>query len=164
MWLSEDPSSFEVTSGAAQNVTVTADASALSPGIYTQSISIESNDEDESSITLPIEVTVTESVGVNEPHQEKPTELWLAVPAPNPFSSETAVRFGLGSEQSIRLEILNIRGERVCLVADGFIGSGDHTVRWNGLSSDGSPSPPGLYLIRLATRSEVRAVPLLRLP
>jgi hypothetical protein len=164
VWLSEDPSNFEVTSGAAQNVTVTADASALSLGVYNQSISIESNDEDESSIIVPIEVTVTESVGVNDPDLQKPNDLWLALPTPNPFSSRTTVRFRLPSEQAIRLEIMNLRGERVCLLAHGVMSSGDHTAQWNGLSSDGTSTPPGVYLARLETGSDVHAVPVLRLP
>lgn len=164
IWLSEDPSNFEVTSGAAQSVTVTADASVLTPGIYNQSISIESNDEDESSIIVPIEVTVTESVGVTDPDLQKPDNLWLALPAPNPFSSTTTVRYRLPSEQVIRLEIVNLRGDRVCLLAHGVMSSGDHTARWNGSSSDGTSSPPGFYIARLETASQVHAVPLLRLP
>jgi hypothetical protein len=164
IWLSEDPSNFEVTSGAAQSVTVTADASALSPGIYNQSISIESNDEDESSVIVPTEVTVIESVGATDHELQKPNELQLTLPTPNPFSSTTALRFHLPSEQPVCLEIVNIRGERICLLTHGVMSSGDHTARWNGSSSDGTSSPPGLYIARLETGSEAHAVPILRLP
>lgn len=162
-WLSEDPTNFEVPSGSAQNVTVTADASALSPGVYNQSISVESNDEDESSVILPIEVTVTESVGVSDPYPEKPNGLALAVPVPNPFTSETTVRFHLPFEQSVRLEIVNLCGERVCLLVHGFMSCGDHSARWNGSSFDGEACPPGLYFARLESSSQVRTVPVLRL-
>ena len=58
-WLSFDPSSGTVTPGTDTDVTVTFDATGLSPDTYQANIIISSNDPDEPTVTIPVTLEVT---------------------------------------------------------------------------------------------------------
>jgi hypothetical protein len=59
----------------------------------------------------------------------------------------------------VRLEVYNVAGRRVALLADGSLEAGPHAIRWNA-----SDQPSGLYFCRLATEGvvESRAMVLIR--
>lgn len=59
-WLGVSIESFTLGAGESQSVVVTADAGNLDPGEYEQSLTIASNDPDESSMIVSVEVTITE--------------------------------------------------------------------------------------------------------
>jgi len=61
-WLSFDPSSGTVTPGTDTDVTVTFDATGLSPDTYQANIIISSNDPDEPTVTIPVTLEVTGGV------------------------------------------------------------------------------------------------------
>ncbi len=61
-WLSEDPISGTVAAGGCQTVTVTFDATGLTPGDYLANLLIDSNDPDEPVVTVPVTMTVLEPV------------------------------------------------------------------------------------------------------
>jgi hypothetical protein len=58
-WLSESPTSGSVASGESQDVTVTADATALAPGSYSALLCITSDDPVNGLIPVPVSLTVT---------------------------------------------------------------------------------------------------------
>jgi hypothetical protein len=57
-WLSENPISGTILPGGSKDVIVTFDTTGLAPGIYDTDIVISSNDPDESSVSLPVTLTV----------------------------------------------------------------------------------------------------------
>lgn len=67
---------------------------------------------------------------------------------PNPFNSETVIRFGLPETQQVVLEIYNVMGRQVKKLVDEQRSAGWHTVRFevNDLAS-------GLYFYRLRTNN-----------
>jgi hypothetical protein len=73
----------------------------------------------------------------------------LTRPEPNPFSSETRLRFVLTSEESVDLAIYDINGRRVSTVARGVYPAGNHSEGWSGKASDGTPLSPGMYFVSL---------------
>jgi hypothetical protein len=78
---------------------------------------------------------------------------------PNPISSSARFRFDAPSERTrVRLEIFDVRGERVTTLLDGFRSGAGQEVRWSGRSHDGSKVAPGVYFCRLemAGQSETR--------
>jgi hypothetical protein len=74
-----------------------------------------------------------------------PDQLVLAQNYPNPFNPVTSIRFALPEAAAVRLEVFDVLGRRVALLADGKRGAGWHEARW-----DASGVPSGLYLYRLS--------------
>lgn len=60
-WLTESPLNGSVTGGASQDVTVTADATGLSPGAYSAILCVTTNDPANSLIKIPVSLTVTDN-------------------------------------------------------------------------------------------------------
>ena len=61
---------------------------------------------------------------------EMPYSFKLQQNYPNPFNPSTRIQFELAFSQKVRLEIYNIRGELVALLADGAFSAGSHVVNW----------------------------------
>ncbi|MEZ4650291.1 MAG: choice-of-anchor B family protein [Candidatus Eisenbacteria bacterium] len=73
-----------------------------------------------------------------------------ASPNPMPLSVQTDVRFQLAAAGEVRLEIVDVQGRRVALLADGPFVAGTHTVSWNGRDERGEAVPAGIYFERFA--------------
>ena len=72
--------------------------------------------------------------------------------APNPFNSETVIRFDLerGSERTV-LEVYNSAGQRVAALPLGRRAAGAWNLRWDGRGDRGQRLGSGVYLYRLRT-------------
>ncbi|MEM1041654.1 MAG: T9SS type A sorting domain-containing protein [Bacteroidota bacterium] len=89
-----------------------------------------------------------------------PVEAALAAAYPNPFAAATTLGFALPAATDVTLEVLDVLGRRVALVAQGEYEAGTHTA-----SFDASGLASGAYLVRLTTGggfAEVQRVTLLR--
>jgi bacillolysin len=75
----------------------------------------------------------------------------LAQNHPNPFNSQTQIRYQVPAAGSMRLEIFDLLGRRVVLLQDGPAEVGLHTLTWNGRDTAGRPAASGVYLYRLET-------------
>ena len=71
--------------------------------------------------------------------------------APNPFGTETAVRFGLARESAVVLEVVDVNGRVVRELVTGSLAAGEHVVAWDGRDAAGRPVASGVYFGRLAT-------------
>ncbi len=49
------------------------------------------------------------------------------------------------------LEVYNVLGQKVVVLADGRFEAGHHTVNWNGSDKDGHKLASGVYLYQLRT-------------
>lgn len=70
---------------------------------------------------------------------------------PNPFSSETEIRFCLPEDNHVMINIFNIHGEIIRILVNEKYSSGEHVTRWDGTDKNGNPVPAGLYLYQLKT-------------
>lgn len=69
---------------------------------------------------------------------------------PNPFNPRTEIRFDLPQAVAgMSLEIFDLAGRRVTMLAEGPHAAGRHSVVWNGTDDDGRPVASGIYLYRL---------------
>ncbi len=82
--------------------------------------------------------------------QSLPTEYTLGQNYPNPFNPTTEIRFSLPVAGYVKLEVFNLVGQRVTVLAEGEYSTGTHTVTW-----DASRYASGMYLYRLSTESIV---------
>jgi glucose/arabinose dehydrogenase len=98
-------------------------------------------------------VSYTGTVGV-DPATHTPIALGAA--SPNPFSASTRIDFTLSAAEETRLLVLDLVGRNIrTLVADRLPG-GRHTVAWDGRDDEGNRVSAGIYLVRLASASQVR--------
>jgi hypothetical protein len=84
-----------------------------------------------------------------------PTSYELAQNYPNPFNANTMISFGLPEGEDVKIEIYNIIGQSVAVLADGYFDAGHYDIVWNGQDPDGNQISSGVYLYRLVTGSEV---------
>jgi len=84
---------------------------------------------------------------------ETPQVTMLAGNYPNPFNPTTTIAFDLARAGHVLLEIFNIKGQRVAVIANETFSAGRHSVVWN--SSDGKAGGrsvgSGVYFYRMTT-------------
>jgi hypothetical protein len=68
---------------------------------------------------------------------------------PNPFNQKTSLSFEIPYECHLSLKIYNLSGQLVNTLADRRMGKGQHTIYWDGTSSDGRPVASGIYFYKL---------------
>ena len=86
-----------------------------------------------------------------------PAEVSMALESsPNPFSSETDVRFALPKASRIELRVFNLLGQEVRTIASGQFEAGKHTAHWDGRDNFGSTVASGVYFYRLQSQDAVR--------
>lgn len=73
-----------------------------------------------------------------------PAEFELLQNYPNPFNPTTTIRYSLPTAASVRIEIFNITGQLVSVLADNFQEAGYHTVNF-----DAQDLPSGAYFYKL---------------
>ncbi len=83
-----------------------------------------------------------------------PGRLALSEARPNPSRGLTAVRFTLSRGGLARLEVIDLQGRRVRLLADGEFAAGPHELPWDGRDDSGAASAVGVYFLRLSAEGE----------
>ena len=80
--------------------------------------------------------------------------LALSAAQPNPFNRET--RFALNLERGADAEVTihDLSGRLVATLFHGALGAGPHTFTWQGLRSDGSAAPNGVYFVHARVGGE----------
>jgi len=69
--------------------------------------------------------------------------------APNPFASETRIHLRMPVAGVARLEVFDVAGRRIAVVADRPFAAGEWVIPWDGRRMDGSRVAPGTYFMRL---------------
>ncbi|MFH1501565.1 MAG: FlgD immunoglobulin-like domain containing protein [Candidatus Eisenbacteria bacterium] len=89
------------------------------------------------------------AMSADVPEFDDVSGLSLLPPSPNPFSAGTRLSFVLPSPSHASLELFDVAGRRVAVLADRVMGGGEHEVVWNGRDTDGNDCAPGIYFARL---------------
>ncbi|MBP7310089.1 MAG: T9SS type A sorting domain-containing protein, partial [Candidatus Cloacimonetes bacterium] len=80
-----------------------------------------------------------------------PEQLTLYQNYPNPFNPNTTISFYLPKAMPCKVEIFNIRGQKVKTLLSGTMLSGKHSLVWNGKDESGREASSGVYFSRLIT-------------
>ncbi|MCK5036563.1 MAG: T9SS type A sorting domain-containing protein [Candidatus Sabulitectum sp.] len=94
-----------------------------------------------------------EGIGVFAP--EIPAQLVLGANAPNPFSAQTAISFGLPVSGNVRVNVFDMTGRLVTTIANEDMAAANHTIVWDGTDSNGLTVGAGVYFCRLETAGQV---------
>ncbi|TSA25230.1 T9SS C-terminal target domain-containing protein [bacterium] len=73
--------------------------------------------------------------------------------SPNPFSSQTEIKFSLKQSANVKIEIFNILGQKIKTVSDGYLNAGEHSVEWNGKDENGNSLSNGVYFYKMNTEN-----------
>jgi hypothetical protein len=113
---------------------------------------VRSVDEDDTSEwSLPFVFTTTTTTVASDPDAAPSARFALGAAYPNPANGAVAVPFTLEEPQSVTLQVFDVTGRLVSVVADDVpFGAGRHTLQW-----DGSALPNGVYLVRLTSAGQV---------
>ncbi|MBN1561559.1 T9SS type A sorting domain-containing protein [candidate division KSB1 bacterium] len=76
----------------------------------------------------------------------------LAANYPNPFNPETTIAFSIPQPEYIRLEIFDVSGKKVRILADRHFAAGQHALHWDGAAQNGLVAS-GVYFYRLQAGS-----------
>lgn len=83
-----------------------------------------------------------------------PTSFSLAV-YPNPFNSSTTIELSLARAGDVRVAVLNVLGEVVAVLTEGYASSGSMRLTWDGRNSGGAPVSTGVYFVRAHADGEI---------
>jgi hypothetical protein len=75
-----------------------------------------------------------------------PEATTLGAAYPNPFNPQTTLSYNIAEEGFVRLEVYNLLGQRVALLAEGHHAAGFYQITWNA-----GGAPGGAYFFRLVT-------------
>ena len=70
---------------------------------------------------------------------------------PNPFNPTVNISFNLPSNQSCKVEVFNIRGQKVTTLYSGLLAKGNHQLQWNGKDYNNLNVASGVYFARIKT-------------
>jgi hypothetical protein len=82
----------------------------------------------------------------------EPLAFALAPAYPNPFAHTATVEYHIAERADVRLEVFDLLGRRVAVLADGVHDAGRYTARWDG-SMGGASAASGIYVYRLRAGS-----------
>ncbi len=74
--------------------------------------------------------------------------------SPNPFNPSTSIGFFLPQPGNVRLEIFDVNGRLIDVLANQHYASGEHSIDWNGTDRSGASVSSGVYFYRLTTGKE----------
>ena len=90
---------------------------------------------------------------VSAPDADLPAAFALAPCSPNPFNPMTTINFAVPLHAGlVRLEIFDVRGQKVRTLAEESLPAGQHSRVWNGRTDDGRQVASGVYFYRLSGR------------
>ncbi len=70
---------------------------------------------------------------------------------PNPFNPETTILFSLVKPTMTKVEIFNIKGQKVKTLLDDKLDSGEHKIVWNGKDDNGKSLASGVFFYKMTS-------------
>jgi predicted dienelactone hydrolase len=83
--------------------------------------------------------------------------------APNPFAGSTEIRIDAPAGEAVRVEIFDVSGRMVRLLAEGATAASTLQLSWNGRDKEGAPLPNGTYYCRIRAGANTACRPIVRL-
>ncbi|HEY6866677.1 MAG TPA: choice-of-anchor D domain-containing protein [Candidatus Eisenbacteria bacterium] len=131
------------------------DAGANTDVPYTATLEFTTADEPlpgaAAQAALTVNLSAQVSSGTTDAPPALPTVLRFYPPRPNPMGREAWFAFDLPRPAPARLEIFDLSGRRVALLAEGEHAAGHVQLRWDGTDDAGVPLQAGLYFARFET-------------
>ncbi len=76
---------------------------------------------------------------------------------PNPFNPSTTISFNIPEESVVKIEIFNLKGQRVNILIDDHLLPGEHKIIWDGDDDSGRQVSSGVYIFQLMVNDKTVA-------
>ncbi|MBX7042677.1 MAG: multicopper oxidase domain-containing protein [Ignavibacteria bacterium] len=96
---------------------------------------------------------IVDPVGISEQGEELPDSFRLYQNFPNPFNPTTQIRFELEKGSDVEVNVYDVMGRLVGVLADGFVPAGLHELVFSG-----SGLSSGEYFLRMSVGGSVRTI------
>jgi len=70
---------------------------------------------------------------------------------PNPFNPTTKITYSINCNANVKLDIYNVKGQKVRNLLEETIHKGEHQAAWDGNDDLGKPCPSGIYFCKIQT-------------
>ncbi|MBC8182640.1 T9SS type A sorting domain-containing protein [candidate division KSB1 bacterium] len=90
----------------------------------------------------------------HEYDENVPGEFKLNQNYPNPFNSQTIIQYQLKKLADIKINIYNLLGKKIKILANINQSPGKYSLVWDGYDSSGSPVSSGLYMYEMFVDSK----------
>jgi hypothetical protein len=106
--------------------------------------------------SLELEIIPQTPTGIDDtPTSVEPGAAGLVIEAPNPFiAGEGTLRIKLSTASRIRVQLFDVSGRSVAILAEGDFPAGSHAVDWENV---GRRVQPGVYVVRVTDAQGKRA-------
>jgi len=75
----------------------------------------------------------------------------LGAAYPNPFNPRVNIPFALDRDSHVKMDVFDVQGRRMAVLADESFVAGSHEVIWDGQDARGHELPSGIYFVRVNT-------------
>ena len=82
---------------------------------------------------------------------------------PNPFNPRTTISFAIAEPGKAKVEIFNIKGQKVKTLLNKHLKGGKHSVIWNGTDNSNKKVSSGVYFYQVSVNNEQKVKKMLML-
>ena len=95
-------------------------------------------------------------MGIDVTTSTLPNTFELSQNFPNPFNPSTEIKFIVGKDELVSLNIYDIQGRLVSSLIDNyFYSAGSYKMSWDGKNQSGTQLPSGMYLYKLESAHKI---------
>ena len=98
--------------------------------------------------------TYTTNIGIVSNSDITAEKTWLGKNYPNPFNPNTFIPFYIEKNGFVSIVVYNIRGQKISVLVNHFLESGQHSITWNGLDDNDLGVTSGIYFIKMEALGE----------
>jgi hypothetical protein len=97
-----------------------------------------------------------DAMGIDVTTSTLPNTFELSQNFPNPFNPSTEIKFIVGKDELVSLNIYDIQGRLVSSLIDNyFYSAGSYKMSWDGKNQSGTQLPSGMYLYKLESAHKI---------
>jgi len=144
-WVSIHPVGGTIAPGEQTTMDVMFKTDNFPYGDFWASVEIYSNDPDEGTVIVPLHLVVSTVHSLNTLGETLPTLFRLEQNYPNPFNPSTIIRYELPQTAAVRLDIYNVRGQKVRSLVNTHKKAGRYSVQWDARNDAGELVASGIW-------------------
>ena len=96
-------------------------------------------------------------MGINDNPANPAAPLSLGAVYPNPVKQKATLKFTLGIQQHVNIQVLDINGIVCKTLIDQELKPESYTTEWDGTNEAGNRMSAGVYVLRISSDSGVQA-------